>query len=43
MKLEEGVSAPDILTDAKIQGYWTSTLGPDTYMFLFVKSIEEIE
>ena len=33
MKLEEGVSAPDILTDAKIQGYWTSTLGPDTYMF----------
>ena len=43
MKLEEGVSVPDILTDAKIQGYWTSTLGPDTYMFLFVKSIEEIE
>lgn len=42
MRLTDGVTEPEVMTDVTIKGHWT-TVPVLTYSILFIESIEEIE
>lgn len=42
MRLTDGVTKPEVMTDVTIKGHWT-TVPVLTYSILFIESIEEIE
>lgn len=42
MRLTDGVTEPEVMTDVTIKGHW-KTVPVQTYSILFVESIEEIE